>query len=304
MKNYLYTLILLLTFISCKESNDSASGKIKVVTTTTIISDLVRNIGGEEVHVMSLMGPGIDPHLYKASEGDVHKLSSADIIFYNGLHLEGKMVDVFEKMERQNKTIANLGRAIDPSKLIESANFGGNYDPHIWFSVSLFMDLAREAARVLIEYQPESQTYFESNLEDYLLELEKLDADLRTLVESLPVEKRRLVTAHDAFSYFGQEYDFEVVGLQGISTATEAGVQDVRTLTKYIVDHQIKSIFIESSVPTRTIEALRQAVLAQNHQVEIGGTLYSDALGDENSDEDTYIGMFLYNMKTITAGLE
>lgn len=301
---YLFTLIGALSLFSCQKILKEDSGKLKIVTTTNILTDLVQNIGKDSVSVRGLMGSGVDPHLYKASEGDVIKLAEADLIIYSGLHLEGKMVDVFERMKEQGRNITNLGAALDPSKLRQSADFGGNYDPHVWFDVSLFKELAKETARSLSTYDPDNRDYYEKNLEDYLTKLDALEKEVFQMVESLPKDKRRLVTAHDAFSYFGKAYGFEVVGLQGISTATEAGVQDVRRITKYIIDHQIKSIFIENSVPRRTIEALQKAVQAGGHEVAIGGMLYSDSLGNPGTEEGTYIGMFTYNVKTLINGLK
>lgn len=304
MIRYISSLFVVLLLISCGQNSKEDSDTINIVTTTTIITDLVNNIGGDKVTVNGLMGPGIDPHLYKASEGDVSKLYNADLIVFTGLHLEGKLVDVFEQMQRQGKAQVALAEVLDKNQLRASENFGGNYDPHIWFNIDFFMQMAEEITRVLSEYSPEDKAYFEQNLTVYLEKLEALDIELKEIVASLPKEKRRLVTAHDAFGYFGEAFDFDVVGLQGLSTATEAGVREVREIRDYILEHQLRSIFIESSVPRRTIEALQQAVLAENHKVEIGGTLFSDALGDENTDEATYIGMFRYNVKTIVAGLK
>ncbi len=304
MKKTAVLFLILISVLSCQSPNGNTSDKLKIVTTTTIITDLVRQIAGDNAFVDGLMGPGVDPHLYKASEGDVTKLAGADLIFYNGLHLEGKMTDIFQKMENQGKQTCNLGNAISPELLHASKNFGGNYDPHVWFSVPLFKVFAEETARVLSEASPEHKDIFEANLKLYLSRLDSLDSELHDMARQLSADKRKLVTAHDAFGYFGDTYGFEVVGLQGISTATEAGVQDVRNVVEYVVQNQIKSIFIESSVPKRTIEALRQAVLSKGHSVEIGGTLYSDALGTEGSPEETYIGMFRYNMQTITDGLK
>lgn len=299
---YFFTLSLLL--ISCKVELKDVSGKIKITTTTTIITDLVQQIGGEKVIVSGLMGAGVDPHLYKASEGDVAKLSNADIIIFGGLHLEGKLVDVLSNMEKHGKISIDLGESLDKSKLLSSKNFGGNYDPHVWFDISLFKDEARCVANALVDYSPENKLYFQENLNKYLLQLDDLEKEVFELISTLPENNRRLVTAHDAFSYFGKAYGFDVVGLQGISTVTEVGVRDVRRVSDYIVEHKIKSIFVESSVPKRTIEALQQAVFAKDHKVEIGGMLYSDALGSLNTPESTYIGMFRYNVKTIVEGLK
>lgn len=290
-------------FIGCKNTSEE-NGKIKVVTTTTMLTDLVKNIGGDAVKVEGLMGAGVDPHLYKASEGDVSKLHNADIIFYSGLHLEGKLVDVFEKMEKQNKKTISLGESLHKDDLIPSKLFASNYDPHVWFNIQFFKQFAQKITEVLSEENPENAILFKENNKAYQEKLDLLEAEIKQTIETLPKEKRILVTAHDAFNYFGNEYGFEVVGLQGISTATEAGVQDVQRLSDFIIKNNIKAIFIESSVPRRTIEALREAVLSKKHDVTIGGSLYSDALGNQGTEEGTYIGMFKYNVKTIVDALK
>lgn len=295
------TILVLLT--SCATDNAEAEGKIRIVTTTSIITDLVENIGGDKVYVQGLMGPGVDPHLYKASEGDVMKFANAELIIYGGLHLEGKLVSVFEKIEKLGKTPIDLGVAIPVEKLRASDEFGGNYDPHIWFDISLFKEQAKAVANALTVYQPTDSIYFQTQLHSYLEKLSQLEVEVEQTLASLPKNKRRLVTAHDAFSYFGLAYEFDVVGLQGLSTATEAGVRDVMNVSDYIVKHKIKSIFLESSVPPRTIEALQQAVKAKGHDVKIGGMLFSDALGTKGSEEDNYLGMIRYNVKTIVEGL-
>ena len=302
MKN-LFILLTVILLISCKDTTKT-SGKLKVVATTSMLTDLVKNIGGDAIEVQGLMGAGVDPHLYKASEGDVSKLFNADVIFYNGLHLEGKLVEVFEKMESQNKSTVPLGEFLDKKELIGSTYFASSYDPHVWFNIQFFMQFAEKVTEVLQNADPENKELYQKNKETYILELEALEEWVKTTIEALPKEKRILVTAHDAFNYFGKAYGFEVVGLQGLSTATEAGVQDVQRLSSYIIDNKVKAIFIESSVPRRTIEALQQAVLSTDHQVEIGGSLYSDALGDPGTLEGTYLGMFRYNVITIVEALK
>ena len=296
-------LILFLTIIvfGCKNEKQT-NGKLNVVTTTTMITDLVKNIGGEHINLKGLMGSGVDPHLYKASEGDVTKLSNADIIFYNGLHLEGKLVEVFEKMKNK-KTIA-IADALDKSTLIGSDYFASNYDPHIWFDVTYWIQASQFIVKKLSEAIPEQKTAFEANGAKYIEELNTLKTKIETTINTLPKEQRILVTAHDAFNYFGKAFDFEVVGLQGLSTATEAGVKDVQKLSAFIIEKKVKAVFVESSVPKRTIEALKAAVMSKGHQVVIGGTLYSDALGDAGSIEGTYIGMFEYNVNTIINALK
>lgn len=302
-KQIILALIVITLLFSCK-NNKQNNGKLNVVTTTTMITDLVNNIGGDLINVQGLMGSGVDPHLYKASEGDVTKLVNADIIFYGGLHLEGKLVEVFEKMAHQNiKTIA-VSDALDAKTLIGSEYFQGNYDPHIWFNIGYWKTITNYVVKALSEANPENKVAFEANGKRYIEQLNQLETEIKSIIDTLPKDKRILVTAHDAFSYFGKEYGFNVVGLQGISTATEAGVQDVQKLASFIIEHQVKAIFVESSVPKRTIEALQAAVNSKNHHVAIGGTLYSDALGSAGTVESTYIGMFKYNVNTIVNALK
>lgn len=289
--------------MGCK-SNTESNGKLNIVTTTSMITDLVHNVAGDHVNLEGLMGSGVDPHLYKASEGDVSKLANADLIFYNGLHLEGKLVEVFEKMESQNmKTIA-ISDALDTSTLIGSDYFKSNYDPHIWFDIDYWEQATQFVVDELSKAIPENRAEFEANGTDYIEQLKSLKKELQATIETLPKDQRVLVTAHDAFNYFGKSFDFEVVGLQGLSTATEAGVQDVQNIAAFIIERKVKAIFIESSVPRRTIEALQAAVNSKNHEVKIGGTLYSDALGNAGTEEGTYIGMFRYNVNTIVDALK
>lgn len=302
MKQLFILVFVIILCTSCQDEKKVQNGKLKVVTTTTMITDLVRNIGGDSIDVQGLMGSGVDPHLYKASEGDVSKLSNADVVFYSGLHLEGKLVDVFEKMGNTTNTIA-LAEILDKNKLIGSEYFASNYDPHIWFNIQYWKQLTNYLTQELSKLNPENASFFQKNSTRYLLQLDALENDIKKTIATLPNEKRILVTAHDAFNYFGEAYGFEVVGLQGLSTATEAGVQDVQNLAKLIIDKKVKAIFVETSVPKRTIEALQQAVLSKGFEVEIGGTLYSDALGNAGTKEGTYLGMFRYNVNTIVEAL-
>lgn len=304
-KNIIFLLTLIL-LTSCKPNNEEKerTGKPKVVCTTTMITDMLQELGGDKIELQGLMGSGVDPHLYKASEGDVSKLYNADLILYNGLHLEGKLVDVFEKMKNQGKQTVALSDALDSQTLIGSDYFASSYDPHIWFDTDYWVKMAALASSKLVELDPEHQVYYEERLQEFNNKIEKLAAEIRLKIKELPEDRRVLVTAHDAFNYFGRKYDFEVVGLQGLSTATEAGVQDVQRLTQFIIDRNIKAIFIESSVPRRTVEALQAAVEAQNHEVSIGGELYSDALGTKGTEEGTYTGMYRHNVNTIVNALK
>ena len=295
-------ILAVIVVLGCK-NNKEDNGKLKVVVTTSMLTDLVKNIGADLIEIEGLMGPGVDPHLYKASEGDVSKLFNADVIFYNGLHLEGKLVAVFEKMEAQKTTVA-LGEFLAKDGLIGSDYFASNYDPHVWFNIQYFKEFSDKVTSVLSEKDPKNAASFTANNLAFQQELDLLHTAVVNTIATLAPEKRILVTAHDAFNYFGKAYGFKVVGLQGLSTATEAGVQDVQKLSEYIIANKVKAIFIESSVPRRTIEALEAAVLSKGHQVSIGGSLYSDALGDGGSVEGTYVGMFLYNVKTIVNALQ
>lgn len=300
---YLILTVFAVLMISCK-SEKKESDTLNVVTTTTMITDLLKNVGGDMINLQGLMGAGVDPHLYKASAGDVTKLANADVIFYNGLHLEGKLVEVFEKMESPAITQVALGEKLDKKGLIGSDYFASNYDPHVWFNIQYFKVFVGEVVSTLSRKLPQHEAAFKANGDFYLAQLTDLDAEIKATIETLPKEKRILVTAHDAFNYFGQQYDFNVVGLQGLSTATEAGVQDVQRLSQFIIDNEVKAIFVESSVPKRTIEALQAAVRSKDHEVTIGGSLYSDALGDAGTVEGTYIGMFRYNVNTIVTALK
>ena len=303
MKKHILIFSIISVFFGCKNDKKD-NGKLNIVTSTTMITDLAKNIGSDYINVQGLMGSGVDPHLYKASEGDVSKLVNADIIFYNGLHLEGKLVEVFEKMEKSNKTPIALADEIDKSTLIGSDYFASNYDPHVWFNIEYFKLFANKVTKVLSEKDPENAANYIENEKIFLSKLDALQEQIKATIETLPQEKRILVTAHDAFNYFGKNYGFEVVGLQGLSTATEAGVQDVQKLAAFIIEKNVKAIFVESSVPKRTIEALQAAVKSKGHEVTIGGTLYSDALGNAGTNEGTYIGMFEYNVNTIVNALK
>jgi manganese/zinc/iron transport system substrate-binding protein len=281
---------------------DLSQRPIRVVATIGMITDIVQQVGGERVEVNGLMGPGVDPHLYKASAGDVDLLSQADIIFYNGLHLEAAMSDVLEQMEARLPTVA-VSEYVDETTLLAPPEFEGFFDPHIWFDVSLWMQAVERVQQALTDLDPGSANLYQANAEAYLAELEALDNHVRSQIERLPEDQRVLVTAHDAFNYFGQAYGVEVIGLQGISTATEAGTADVQSLAELIAERQIPAIFVESSVPPRSIEAVQAAVASRGFDVAIGGELFSDAMGSAGTEADNYIGMVRHNVDTIVSAL-
>ena len=276
---------------------------INVVTTTGMIADVVKNVGGDRVQVTALMGPGVDPHLYKASEGDVLRLQEADVIFYNGLHLEAQMGDVLERLNDFGiKTVAVTDK-IDRALLESPPEFQGNYDPHVWFDVTLWMKAVEQVSETLVEMDPDSGSSYEANAQAYLTELEILHQYVPDQADTIPAEQRILITAHDAFNYFGGAYGFEVRGLQGISTEAQAGTADVQALASFIVEKHIPAIFVESSVPQRNVEAVQAAVQAQGFEVKIGGSLFSDAMGDAGTPEGSYVGMVRHNVNTIVEAL-
>ncbi|GLC80585.1 metal ABC transporter solute-binding protein, Zn/Mn family [Lacrimispora brassicae] len=285
-------------------STDSSKDKLNIVATTTMLADLSEVIGGERVTVNGLMGPGIDPHLYQASAGDVSLMQKADVVVYNGLHLEGKMGEIFENLSVQGATVICIEKGLDESKLLAWEADSSIHDPHIWFDVSLWKDAAKTVAKGLAEADPNGKADYEANLDAYLKELEETDAYIRGRAAELPESQRVLVTAHDAFQYFGKAYGFEVRGLQGISTDAEAGTADMSDLANFIVERQIKAIFVESSVPPKTIEALQAAVKAKGFDVAIGGELYSDSLGDARSGDDSYLLTVKANIDTIVDALK
>jgi manganese/zinc/iron transport system substrate-binding protein len=267
-----------------------------------MVTDIVEHVGGDRVEVEGLMGPGVDPHLYKATEGDVIRLADADVVFYNGLHLEAKLAEVFERMGGRVRTVA-VTDGIPRDRLIASAAFGAAYDPHVWFDVRRWMDAARATRDAMSELDPAHAATYEANAERYLAELAALDRYVRSRAVEVPRERRVIITAHDAFNYFGRAYGFEVRGLQGISTVTEAGTGDVQDLADFIVRRRIPSIFVESSVSPRMIQAVEEAVRARGFDVGIGGSLFSDAMGDPGTPEGTYVGMVRHNVDTIVEGL-
>lgn len=276
---------------------------LKIVATTTLLADLVDRIGGDHVDVDALMGPGVDPHLYQAGAGAVAKLQKSDVVAYHGLHLEGKMGEVFDSLDRLGHRTICLEDGLDLTRLLSDENNPEVHDPHIWFDVSLWKESANHVAVQLAILDDENAADYEANLEAYLKELDGLEAYIKRRVVELPEDQRVLITAHDAFRYFGRAYGIEVRGLQGISTDAEASTSAVSDLATLIASKKIRAIFIESSVPIKNVEALQDAVKARGFDVVIGGELYSDALGDAASDAGTYLGMVRANVDTIVNAL-
>lgn len=281
----------------------SSDGKLKITTTTGMIADIAKQVGGSHVEVTGLMSAGVDPHLYKASQGDIRKLDQADVIFYNGLHLEGKMVEIFENMAKK-KTITAVSDPIDRSILRSGKIMNTEYDPHIWFDVRLWMKATAAVRDTLVKQDQAHAEDYKKNADAYLKQLDQLHQDVTKQISMIPESNRVLVTAHDAFGYFGDAYHLKVMGLQGISTASEAGTKDVTDLRDYLVENRIKAVFIESSVPRKAIDAVIQGAREKGHEIKIGGELFSDAMGKDGTPEGTYIGMVRHNVNTIVNALK
>lgn len=299
---WLLPLFSLLLF-SCANDTEDRNGKTTVVCTTGMIGDLVKNIGGDSIELITLMGPGVDPHLYKATQGDLSKLRAADLIVYNGLHLEGKMGEVLEQLaEVQN--VFPIARAVDSSNLLADPAYPGAYDPHIWFDLSIWASTIDGLTKELIRIKPEAEDYFLENAVDYQIRLGELNQWVFRKIRTIPPSKRKLITAHDAFKYFGKAYGVEVKGLQGISTVSEFGLKDRVDLVNYIIEHKVPSIFVETSVSERNIRSVLEACQKQGHEVALGGSLYSDAMGEASSSAGSYVGMVEANVNTIVSALK
>lgn len=281
----------------------TSKDKVKVTATIGMIADVVKEVGGEHTEVIGLMKAGVDPHLYKASQGDIRRLEEADLIFYNGLHLEGKMGEVLEKLGKKKQVVA-VSQNIDTSKLKAWEGGENQYDPHIWFDVRLWMSAAETIRDELAKADPAHADAYKTRADAYLKRLAELHEYAKAQIAVIPESGRVLVTAHDAFHYFGDAYGIKVIGLQGISTASEAGAKDVSGLRDYLVEHKIKAVFVESSVPRKTIEAVIEGAKQKGHEVAVGGELFSDAMGEEGTPEGTYIGMVRHNVDTIVKALK
>ncbi len=307
IRNISIALIVLVSIIFClflfSHKNIKKDGTLHIVCTTSMITDAVKKIGGDLIEVHGLMGCGVDPHIYRATEGDVHRLASADIIFYNGLHLEGKMSALFKKMK--SKTTIAVTDGIPFTKLLMLSDAHNTYDPHVWFDVELWQYVIITIRDTLIAQDPNEihRINYLQRAESYLHELTMLhEYIIRTTIQ-IPESQRILVTAHDAFGYFGRAYNFQVVGLQGISTDSDISTRDIQQLVEFIMANKVPTLFVESSIAHRTLQAVQYAVQARGWQVTIGGELFSDALGDPHTQAGTYIGMVRHNVDTIINGL-
>lgn len=295
-------LILLLAACGGGQNDTADDGKINVVSTIGMINDIVINVGGERVTATALMGPGTDPHLYVATASDVNRLQNADVIFYNGLFLEAQMENILEQLG-ERKTAVAVAANIPPDKLLASTSYADEFDPHVWFDVTLWQEAVKVVRDTLSAVDPENAGVYSANANAFLAELDRLHTYVQQQAARVPAEQRVLITAHDAFHYFGRAYGFDVRGLQGISTESEASTADVQALAEFITENEIRAIFVESSVPVRNLEAVQAVVINRGFNVEIGGELFSDAMGDSGTPEGTYVGMVRHNVDTIVAAL-
>ena len=294
----LITFMIFLFTIGCSRSNNT------IVCTVGMVTDIVRQVAGDKQNVEGIIGTGVDPHLYSPMREDVVSLQNAPLVFYSGLHLEGKMTDLFDKLNKEEqKAIYAVTSSIPKEKLLAPPEFESQYDPHVWMDIILWMQAVNFVRETLIRFDPKHETIYKKNSERYLRKLEELDVYARKSLNSIPVSKRVMITAHDAFNYFGRVYDFEVIGIQGISTDSEAGLKRVNDLVKFLVIRQIPVVFVESSVSDKNVRALIEGAEAKGHTVKIGGSLFSDAMGEPGTYEGTYIGMIDHNVTTITRAL-
>ncbi|WP_341299478.1 zinc ABC transporter substrate-binding protein [Lysinibacillus sp. FSL H8-0500] len=303
MKQLLGVLAVSLSLLfGCSATTEGEKEGI-VVATTGQIADVIQEISGDHLQVSALMGSGVDPHLYKATQSDLSKLEKAEVIFYNGLHLEGQMLDIFEQMAK-DKTVVAVGETVDEKQLLASDDHAMLHDPHIWFDIDIWKEVTKTISEQLQEEYPEFKEDFQKNEEKYVKELNELQAYAKERVNEIPQQQRILVTAHDAFNYFGRSQGFEVRGLQGLSTESEYGVKDVQEMVDFLVANKIKAIFVESSVSDKAMQAVIEGAKEKGHDIVIGGELFSDAMGAEGTEEGTYIGMYQHNINTIVDALK
>lgn len=298
--------LVALTLAGCAEAPaapESAGESPRVVATIGMIADVAREIAGEHAHVEQLMGAGVDPHLYAPTRSDIQLLMDADLVLYNGLLLEGRMTDTLVRAAGGGRRVVAVSQGIPESDLLSPEDFEGHPDPHLWMDVSMWRAIAGEVAAALGETSPQHTESFDAALAAYQARLDELDAYAARVLASIPENQRVLVTAHDAFNYLGRRYGLEVVGIQGISTESEAGVRDIERLVDLLVTRNVPAVFVESTVAERNVRALIEGAQARGHTVTIGGTLFSDAMGPAGTYEGTYIGMIDHNVTLIARAL-
>ncbi|MEM6560724.1 MAG: zinc ABC transporter substrate-binding protein [Planctomycetota bacterium] len=274
-----------------------------IVATIGMIGDLVEQVAGDRAEVVTLMAAGIDPHLYSPTRTDIQTIQDADVVFYNGLLLEGRMTDALIRAATSGKKVHAVTELIDEATLLEPEEFEGLYDPHVWMDPSAWEQTVTVIEQKLSEIDPEGAPIYSTNAGQLVDQLRELDGYAEDVLTSVPEGRRVLVTAHDAFNYFGERFGYEVVGIQGLSTESEAGVQDIERLVDLLVERDITAVFIESTINPRNVEALVNGAKARGHDVVVGGELFSDAMGPVGSYEGTYVGMIDHNVSTVAKAL-
>lgn len=301
MKRYIIGLIALFCIsIAFYNPSKARNERISVVTTTAQIADIAKNLKSDAMDVTHLMGTGVDPHIYRPTRSDIVKLRNADIIIYNGFHLEGQMVELLETLAKE-KTVLSIGDEISNDLLLEGGT--ATYDPHIWMNVGVWIEATKAVEKTFSDFAPDLKDHFNARAQDYTKQLTALDQHIKDTISTIPDKARTLITAHDAFGYFGDAYGIEVIGIQGLSTESEAGLKRMEELVDLVSANKIPAIFTETSVNDRNIKALIEGAKNKGHDVALGGSLYSDAMGKEGSYEGTYIGMMDHNLRTITKAL-
>ena len=279
-----------------------AEAPLKLVATTGMIADAARQVGGEQVEVKALMGPGVDPHAYRQTRSDIVAMTRADLVLWHGLYLEAQMEEFFHDLERKRKVVA-VAEGLPKDVLRGHDDYADEFDPHVWMTPALWKLVVTEVQKALTEACPEAAEVFAANAAAHMAELDRLIAYGDDVLAQVPENKRVLLSAHDAFGYFGRDYGFEVLGIQGISTQSEAGLNRIGELVDLLVTRDIKAVFVESSVSDRSVRALIEGAAARGHEVTIGGELFSDAMGADGTYEGTYLGMLDHNMTTISSAL-
>ncbi len=299
----IWILFLIVALVSCRLEEKERTGPLHIVATTGIIEDALYNIVGDSAEVSALMGPGTDPHLYRPTPGDIELLDQADVIVTNGLHLEGKMAEMLQKYGLE-KPVLNISDAIPVDEIIKSADFADSYDPHIWFDSKIWIKGLAGIVAELGEIEPSQAAYFSANFDRYKKKVEAMDLAVQADLDLLTDHSKVLITSHDAFSYFGRRYGIEVRGIQGISTLSEVGLKDISAMVDFVIERQIKAIFVETSTSNKTAQSIVDGCAAKGYSVALLGPLYSDALAEPDSEAGTYTGMVKANVKMIVEGLK
>lgn len=281
----------------------AGKARFQIVTTTAMVTDIVRKVAGSHADVSGLIEAGVDPHLFKPTRGHIKRLHDADVIFYSGLTLEGRMNETFTQLQRAGKPVFAVTESLDQDYLRSPPDFAGHYDPHVWMDVSAWSQCVAHVSESLAKFDPPNADEYRANAKSYREELAKLDDYVRTVIQSIPESQRVLVTAHDAFEYFSRAYKIDVKSVQGVSTESEAGVLDVNRLVDFLVERKLPAIFVESSVNAKNIQAVIEGAASRDVTVRIGGELFSDAMGSEGTYEGTYIGMLDHNATLIARAL-